>query len=367
MKTPKTSKLKHGASIESLVIGGGLSGLFLSALLLKKGRNVTLVEKLPKIGGRFSPELRDGFLLGSGFAFGDSSPWRALCDRLGIDSGTIPVTEGKALLLGTKGWTEPDDFPLWESHISTNCSEFPAGGIYGMVNKLLEFCESYENFSLNLEAPATALTIENGKIARVNLGAEVEIGVSDVFWTSEYKGLLEAVRGEGVPEPGPERVSWLKKFVKTESQPGVALEFAHKKSFADFTETLLLPFPSGDKDDRRFLVGSISSNRDPGLAPEGKALSSWIMPLSELEWSDNHESMKKIRSARRLLEKAFPSFESNIDFDRVLVLDSTFGPSAKKKGEWKPLLENLSLCGDWAMPSGATLDGIVSTMLEKWG
>ncbi len=315
------------------------------------------------LGGRLSPERRDGFVLGAGFAFGDAGFWRAAADHLGLSSATLPVPEGRAMVYGTKGWGDAEDLPLWEEWLSRNCSEFPVGGMLGITETLLAYCQSQPNFSFSLETPVTEIHIEQGLARKVTLGSKKEIEPGEVYWCADYKGLLEVLKGEAVPAPGPERVSWLKKFVKSPSQPGVVLEFAHKNRLGDFTETLLLPFSATEKE-KHYLVGAISSNRDPSLAPPGKSLSSWVLALSEEEWGDNHETMKKIRSARRLMEKAFPHFEQTLLFDRVLVLESTVSPLGKKKGERKGLLPNLHIGADWAMPMGATWEGVSAALLE---
>lgn len=363
MKIPKQSKPVSGASPEALVAGAGLSGLLTAALLLKDGKSVHLTEKLPKAGGRLSPERREGFTLGAGFAFGDCAWWKAASDRLGLAAETIPVAEGKALVHGSRGWVEPEEIPAWEEYLSRPCSEFPAGGMFGLTERLLDYCASHDKFSFSLEGPITAIEGENGVLKSVSLGAETVLTPGSLYYTGDYKTLLEILRGEGVPEPGPERVSWMKKWVKSNPQPGVVLEFAHKAPVAEFTETLLLPFSAGEKEERRYLVGSFTSNRDPSLAPAGRALSSWILPLTEAEWGDNHESMKKIRSARRLLDKAFPNFDQSLLFDRVIVLEATASPLAKRKGEWHPLMKNLHVNADWAMPHGATAEGITEALL----
>ncbi len=360
----KSSRPTQGSEIDALVVGAGVGGLLVSALLLQQGRKVHLTEKLPKAGGRLSPELRDGFTLGAGFAFGDSAWWRGLADRLGLESPTLPINEGKALVHSTRGWTSKEDLPAWESFLSEPCSEFPVGGIFGITHSLLQFCASRPGFSISYECPATALTGGDGKIKSVSLGSDHELFPKDVYWCADYKTLLEILGGPGIPEPGPERVSWLKRFVKTQPQPGVVLEFAHKTKLGDFTETLLLPFHGNEKEDRRYLVGSIVSNRDSSLAPEGASLSYWVLPLTEAEWGDNHETMKKIRSGRKLVEKAFPQLEQTVKFERVLVLDGTVSPLTKKKGDWQQPLPNLYLTTDWAMPHGATLPSLAENILK---
>lgn len=357
-------KLASGSELDALVVGGGLGGLLVSAILLQRGRKVHLSEKLSQTGGRLSPEKRAGFTLGAGFSFGDAAWWRALADRLGISSPTLPIAEGKALVHSTRGWVNPEDLPDWEASLSENCSEYPVGGAYGINESLFQYCSAQPGFSVSFESPVTALKIKEDRIHSVSLGTDIEVLPKDVYWCADYKTLLESFTGPGAPEMGPERVSWLKRFRKTDPQPGVVLEFAHKTKLGDFTESLLLPFSAQDKGERRYLVGAIVSNRDPSLAPSDASLSSWILPVTEAEWADNHETMKKIRSARRLIEKAFPAFEASVQFERVLVLESTVSPLSKKKGDWKPLLPNLFLTADWAIPTGATLPNLAEAILH---
>ena len=353
-----------GAQIDALVVGAGLGGLLVSAILLSQGRKVHLAEKLAQPGGRMSPEKRSGFTLGAGFAFGDSAWWRTLADRIALKSPTLPVNDGKALAHSSRGWLTPEGLPLWEHFLCEPCTEFPVGGTYGITESLLTYCGAQSGFSVSFESPVTALYGEGGQIRRVSLRPDLDVFPQDVFWCADYRTLLEILGGSGVREPGPERVSWLKRFVKTQPQPGVVLEFAHKTKLGDFTETLALPFAGGEKDERRYLVGAIVSNRDPTLAPPGASISSWVFPLTEAEWGDNHETMKKIRSARRLVEKVFPQLEQTLEFDRVLVLDSTVSPLAKKKGEWLSPMPNLFLTADWAMPQGATLPSLAENILN---
>lgn len=358
------SKFPRSPAVDVVVAGAGVSGLLAAALELKAGRSVHLAEKLPQPGGRLSPENRNGYLLGAGFSFGDSGWWRTAADRLGLNSPTLPVNHGGALAHGPKGWAHPGELPDWEAHLSETCTEYPARGLYGITETLLEFCAGHENFSFATESPVSALNCEEaGKVTSVTFGNKSELRPNEVIWCADYRSLLEVFSGPGVAAPGPERVSWMKKFVKTHPQPGVVLEFAHRGKLGDFTETLLLPFSHADKEERRYLVGSIVSNRDPSLAPQGNSFSSWVMPLTEEEWGENHETMKKIRAGRRLLEKAFVGFEQGILFERVLVLDSTVSPLSRKKGEWHPPLANLKIAADWAMPKGATLAGVADALL----
>ncbi len=355
----KTSNATH-------VVGAGLAGVVAAALLLKQGKHVVLVDAKEHSGGHHSQETRQGFRLGSGFSFGDGLAYRAVADRLGIPLETRSIENGAALQHSSKGWTPAGDLPAWEAWYARECKEFPLGGLSGFLSAVMAFCNSHSEFRFVPASPVTSIYLEGGRVTRVGLGASLDVEPEALYWAGPYRPLLELLQGPGAPEPGPERVAFLKKFVKTDFQPAVALEFAHGHSVAEFTETLLLPFQAGEKEERRWLAGAFTSNRDPGLAPQGKQLSSWILPLTEAEWGDNHETMKKIRAARRLLEKAFTGFEGHILFDRVVVHDVSVWPLAKKKGDWHPVLPNFSFVSEWASPWGSTPEGAIQMLLEKF-
>ena len=53
----------------TIVVGSGISGLTAALLLAKKGRQVTLVEKLPHIGGFLNRFNRGGLRFDTGFHF----------------------------------------------------------------------------------------------------------------------------------------------------------------------------------------------------------------------------------------------------------------------------------------------------------
>ena len=49
-----------------VVVGAGICGLQLAALLASDGKKVTVLEKLPRIGGRAFLWEKDGFLVDNG-------------------------------------------------------------------------------------------------------------------------------------------------------------------------------------------------------------------------------------------------------------------------------------------------------------
>jgi phytoene dehydrogenase-like protein len=344
-----------------LVVGGGLSGLLAAAKLTAEGKSVILAEKGPRLGGRFSPEMRAGFSLGNGFAASDGAWWKQVAHGLGIPAKTSLVQHGGALLHSPKGWVAPEHLPQWESYWRSPCEEVLQGGMAALVEQLESFFRTSKTVEIRLECPVTTLQVQEGRVVSATLGAQEKRNVSDVVWCGPFRPLVEALEGDELPKPGTERIAWIKNWMRVSPEPAVVLEFAHKKSPIEFQETLFLPLPAEGKEQKRFLAGAFLSNRDPSLAPEGKGLSNWFLPLTEEEWGDNHETMKKIRVARRVLEKAFPSFADGVEWERVVVLDHSFASRPKKKTEWKPLLSNCQIGSDWALPGGANPQAIAET------
>lgn len=349
------------------IVGGGLVAWSTAALALERGRRVLLLEKSGRFGGRASPETRQSFVFGAGFVCPNIELWQRFADRLQLGMEWQSIANGGALLHGPKGWqAAPEELPAWEAFAASPVPYIPHGGTALFLQNLRKYCEAKgDAFYAALEAPVGEIWSKAGRVEKVVLGSGQEITCKDIAWTADAKGLLEVLRGEDLPEAGVARVAWLKKFTKAPSTPSVVLEFAHKNNIADFSETLLLPFTAGEKEDRRYLLGSFLSQRDPSLAPVGKQLSAWAFTLNELEWDDNHEMMKKIRSAKRLLEKAFVGFEASVSDERVLVLEHSFTPVSKRKGDWKPLLDNLFVIADWAAPTGSHWQGVLELLEEQ--
>jgi phytoene dehydrogenase-like protein len=84
------------------IVGGGLAGLGVAALLSRRGRSVTVLERASRVGGRArSDRLGDQvFNLGPRALYRDGEAWRLLT-ALGLPlSGRVPSSAGLAALLG---------------------------------------------------------------------------------------------------------------------------------------------------------------------------------------------------------------------------------------------------------------------------
>src|SRR5262249_8909553 len=82
------------SSYDAIVVGGGLGGLLASLAMLRAGRSVLLLERLPYLGGRFSTIEHDGCQISTGALHlaphGDRGPLGALLQQL--DLPMLPPT-----------------------------------------------------------------------------------------------------------------------------------------------------------------------------------------------------------------------------------------------------------------------------------
>lgn len=370
MTSPRSSadKLKSDLpviTVNTLVIGGGISGLMAAGRRLGEGKTVMLAEAGASLGGRWSPETREGFTLGAGLFFSDQKSWQQAYRWLGAEEiDAVAIDRGAALSFAANSWEQPEDLPPWEDYFARPVERMPRGGLWGFMRS----AEHLRGLDLKLHSPVTEVRIIDGAVESVLLGNSARVVAQEYIWTANAKALHDVLTGAGAPEAGTARLAWLKQFVAHDPVPGVVLEFAHDRVISDFSETLLLPLPAGDKEERRYVVGAFLSNRDSSLAPENAQLSSWIFPVSTEIYEDNHELMKRIRAARRALEKAFPAFQSSIRFERVQVLPHTVNlpkrKSKQKSADTEPF-SNLFLLADWAAPEAACFEAVVDRFAER--
>ena len=110
-----------GQNRKIVVVGAGIGGVAVAALLQNKGHQVTLLERNAFTGGRCTSFRRDGFVVDSAFhmfSFGDSGPHGEINRRLRGDlQWNVHRTMGTARMDG-RGWVRipisiPGFIPEW--------------------------------------------------------------------------------------------------------------------------------------------------------------------------------------------------------------------------------------------------------------
>lgn len=100
--------------IDTVVIGGGLTGLATAYLLKKKGRDVILLEKESRVGGAIHTYKQNGYIFESGPNTGSvSNPELVeLFEMLGFDMEEANPKAEKRLILKNKKWYALPDGPI---------------------------------------------------------------------------------------------------------------------------------------------------------------------------------------------------------------------------------------------------------------
>ncbi len=131
------TKASKKIAVDTLVVGAGLAGLFAAALRAQAGKKVLVVEASAKLGGRLSPERRNGFQLGAGLGFANSELWQKAYSAMGISYSPLSIHNGKCVVYNTKGWQEPEELPAWETYFTQPVATMPKGGFAGFIDEVM--------------------------------------------------------------------------------------------------------------------------------------------------------------------------------------------------------------------------------------
>ena len=147
------------SNMKTVIIGGGLSGLYLAYLLRKQNKECTLLEAAPRLGGRIQTvegALDTPLELGATW-FSEAHPHLlSLIEELELEKYP-QFSKGKSLFQ-TKSFEPPQEFYVPES-------EAPSYRLGGGTEKLIEsLSRKLETENLKLNAKVTALEDTGDKI-----------------------------------------------------------------------------------------------------------------------------------------------------------------------------------------------------------
>ena len=153
----------HTEEVDTIIIGGGLSGIYAAFLLAKQSKSLVLLEARSRVGGRISSMEHQGFFadMGPSWYWPALNPKvTALIQRLGL-KGYPQFEQGLSRLQGRNGYAEtiagyPMDPPGWRLH----------GGMISLVEGL---CARIPRDIIRLNHPVCEIErLENG--VRVTVG-----------------------------------------------------------------------------------------------------------------------------------------------------------------------------------------------------
>jgi len=390
---------------EVVIIGSGLAGLTAGAFLAEKGAKVLILEELSQIGGRVRVLEKEGFILDYGLhLYSPKSPLPSLTEKLNKELVLLKDTrifqaKEKALELvydffqvedtnshpAEPEWLKPVKEQNPEKWYKKSLKDFLARGS-GLdedllmilarlflipepknlsAGELLNYLQSTVSagcFSLQIQASikvllqalgdfisahsgeislghrAIALEVKGKKIQSIET-SQGNINPQAVIYAGSISGIFKLVSSENLPE------KITRKLKKAIPCSALAVDFALREKVSDIKGIILEPELGA--------VGKFPSNSDSSRAPEGKQLSSWLIPLPRNQLENPEAVRGALVKLRSKIRRLFPDFFPLVEWERILVLSEAFSlapvPSQSLPGRLSSRsleLENLFLAGD---------------------
>ncbi len=405
---------------EVLVIGGGYAGLSTGALLARSGISVILLERAPFLGGRASYTERDGFLLEYGLhdnRFAADGAAAAVFRELGkeiefiepgepelwLEGGFVPLLAGVASVVSSRLLSPAEKlsaarhlsrlalkrpsrlYDISLEHFLSGCRSprvkdlfsilsgigiiapdlreasagefaaflrkalrsrssvgYPRGGTRSIIEGLRQALE--ENGRVVTGAGVEGLSLQKGKV--------VEVRTRDAAWRAE--AVVSAVPVQQLPGLFGRRdlpTRFLEAAEGLVPTAGISLDLALRAPVSGRRGLLVTADPLS--------MGQFTSNLDPEVAPPGKQLLSWFLPLPRATVEDSGACGAEEEKLRELLGRMFPGLWERVEWERVMRLRMVDGflPSPSQSLPHRPGfrvegIDNLFVAGDGTAAEG---------------
>ncbi|MBN2495278.1 MAG: FAD-dependent oxidoreductase [Deltaproteobacteria bacterium] len=423
----------HASACDVCVIGAGLAGLSAAALLRARGVDVRVIERASRPGGRAAVSRRDGYTLDFGIhslRFGHRSPaarvLRSLGEQLELcpqrDSESYVIAGGKMIrrfddpqaFLATPELTVGQKLAvaamvskliLWHpaSAYATSLAEAvgplardpavkevmrfigfaimapdperasagevsdflraqaltrvrvadPRGGMGQIVDKLVR---KLGPGRLRLENPMRRMAFSGRRVDRLECDQGTQC-CRAVLYAAPLQQLFD------VADPAFFPAGLVHACRALEPTSGLTLDFGLKRPVSDLSGSLI------DLD--RGAMGKFPSNTDPGLAPAGKQLASWLVMLEPGACASKERIEEAERALRALIERFCPELFAQVEWERRLVHPIMDGVHLRVGQAFPdrqpvrcPQLDNLFFAGDTVRARGCSGDIAFQSAME---
>jgi hypothetical protein len=335
-------------SMDSVIVGGGLSGLLLAHRLHTQGHKITLLEARDHLGGSLrKPSLT--FVPATSANVG-------LCEWL---KGVSPAPLNFEI---TDHRPEIFDEAKWQAFSGFLDSQFPSLDVLAHLSHTHEIKFTPEAdqivrilieqlpFEAQLKSEVTEIKMAGGCVAEVVVNGDKSVKCEQMFFTGAPGALNNLIKGEELPAKHRSRIA------KFNTWTAVMLELNHAVPLTE---------PGGLR-----LFGGSTKEFEPVFGRIEGNISRW-MTLAHSERFEEHEFTGQcIRHIKRQLKRAWPeAFEGKQD-EKISVYPAALGQnSLKLKSPWlMPEIPNLFLaCTTLATQSGfigaiETVKGVVDLL-----
>lgn len=366
-----------------IVAGAGLGGLTAAALFSREGFSTLVIEKLPRIGGRFMNIPYKGFQLTSG-AFHFIPHKRGIVKRLlrreiksdleFIDAGPVPfifdgsitdyILKVPAILdsafvfsLGLKFRETPilESVKFMAKSLAAGTPSLPKGGCASII-QTLEKTVLDNKGEIITQTSVKGITIQECKVDRIIL--EKSNGSISTVKTSRLISDVGPKNTLKVLSDGRLKESFKHQLHRVKPTEGIKINIESSKPIINDivgAEASILFTPSCER------IAGIAepSILDPDLAPYGKSL---LMTAQQILSSN---IKKEIQIGIKDLKRIIPNFKRNCRIIAVQVFKGDWPVNHARQGQdasQTTPIKGLYLVGDGAKPSGFIMaEGVVES------
>lgn len=343
------------SSYDTLIIGGGLTGLILTHRLKQAGHNVHLIEARESLGGQFRRKNPTAPFSAPGVEFYPATNEAiALFEWLKQASPTplrFEITEHRPQIFDEGRWKPFAGFGDVEFQSVSELGAFShtheirlEPGIEQVVRILVEQLP----IAATTMSEVTAIKVEDGQVTEVTVNGDKVVKASTVIFTPFPTMLNDLIAGDGLPAKHRTRLA------KMDTWTAVALELHHKTPLAE------------DSNIRVFNHGS--KEFEPVIGRIFGETSRWITLVPQERDSEHEFAGQNIRHIKRQLKRAWPEALEGPQEERIYVLPKAFKQhSLKTKEIYRfPEISNLYLASQTLASVPSTLGSLeVAKHLEE--
>ena len=351
------------------IIGGGLTGLTLAALLEQEGLDYLLIEGQNEFGGLAKGQLEQGVWLDYGMKsipVGDeisSNPLLVLKKKLDLDINIeswtdTPQTLEKSGLAPFMGFGETKARSLVEelNYYVQSPRLMVSGGWKNLTNALLAKIPEAKRLS---RAIITRIDLSEECVTGLQLNGETLLDVKRVLFTLPPDHLKGLVATGHISPKLAQRIG------RSTPLTALSLDIATKNRVSDAKNIFI--FKDASEDDF-YVLGQFISNADPSRNVANLQVSSWLTLVdSELALDDEYVS-KAIKMMKKNIKKAFAGLFDQSAWERLLVVPnalSQFDQVPIEKGGNLQGFTNLFLAGGQSKGASKNISNALQSAMDQ--